>query len=263
MNLLKQYLTRNDCYREGAVLAPVGIMVHSTGADNPNLSRYVPGDDYIGRNANENHWDQSNAEYAARFGKTLDKCVHAFIGKTANGSIATVQTLPWDMRGWHAGKRAGNDGYIGFEICEDGLDDGDYFHAVYLEAVELCAMLCREFGLDPLADGVIISHAEGFRRGVASNHADVDHWFTRFGVTMQDFRWAVAVTMDNQARPLPPERFDTMAQVETFLPWAAPTLRRMIDNGDIVGSGKKDENGDPADMDLSRDMIRILVMLYK
>lgn len=60
-----------------------------------------------------------------------------------------------------------------------------------------------------------------------------------------------------------PERFDTMAQVETFLPWAAPTLRRMIDNGDIVGSGAKDANGDPADMDLSRDMIRILVMLYR
>lgn len=263
MRLFKQYLTRNDCYRTGAILSPVGIMVHSTGADNPNLSRYVPGDDIIGRNVNENHWDQTNAEYHARFGQTLDKCVHAFIGKTADGSIATVQTLPWTLRGWHAGKRAGNDGYIGFEICEDGLDDPDYFRAVYLEAVELCAMLCREFGLDPLADGVVICHAEGHQRGIASNHADVLHWFGRHGVTMQDFRWAVAVAVDKMAQPLPPERFDTMEQVERFVPWAAPTLRRMIDNGHIAGSGEKDENGDPADMDLSRDMIRLLVMLYR
>lgn len=60
-----------------------------------------------------------------------------------------------------------------------------------------------------------------------------------------------------------PDRFDTMEQVEKFLPWAAPTLRRMIDAGHIAGSGKKDANGDPADMDLSRDMIRLLVMLYR
>lgn len=258
MRLFKQYLTRNDCYRTGAILAPAGIMVHSTGANNPNLSRYVPGDDIIGRNVNENHWDQTNAEYYARFGQTLDKCVHAFIGKTADGSIATVQTLPWDMRGWHAGKRVGNDQYIGFEICEDGLDDLEYLAKVFQEAVELCAMLCREFGLDPMKD--IICHAEGHRKGLASNHGDVEHWFSRFGITMDGFCLAVAATM---VKPdTPPERFNTMEEVRTFLPWAEATMRRMIDAGRIAGSGKKDENGDPADMDLSRDMIRILVMLY-
>lgn len=259
MTLIKQYLTRNDCYRTGAILAPGGIMVHSTGVENPNLSRYVPGDDFIGQNQYENHWNQSNAEWSARFGHTLDKCVHAFIGKAADGSVATVQTLPWDMRGWHAGKRAGNDKYIGFEICEDGLDDLQYLGDVISEAVSLCAMLCRQFDLDPMTD--IICHSEGARMGIASNHADIEHWFSRFGLTMDGFRMAVAQEVDRQTAP--PDRFDTMEQVQQFLPWAAPTLRRMIDAGHIAGSGKKDPNGDPADMDLSRDMIRLLVMLYR
>lgn len=258
MKLLKQYLTRNDCYRTGAVLAPEGIMLHSTGAPNPKLSRYVPGDDTIGRNINENHWDQTNAEHFARFGKTLDKCCHAFIGELADGSIATVQTLPWDMRGWHAGKKAGNDRYIGIEICEDNLDDLSYLAAVYREAVELCAALCLEFSLDPLVD--IICHCEGYELGIASNHADVEHWFSRFGLSMADFRRAVA---DQVRKTYEPDRYNTVEEIKTFLPWAADTIRRMIDAGHIAGGGKKDANGDPADMDLSRDMIRLLVMLHR
>jgi hypothetical protein len=32
-------------------------------------------------------------------------------------------------------------------------------------------------GYDPKADGVIIGHYEGHKRGIASNHADPGHWF--------------------------------------------------------------------------------------
>lgn len=54
--------------------------------------------------------------------------------------------------------------------------------------MELTAYLCRRFGLDPLADGVVLDHAEGNRRGIASGHGDVEHWFPKFGRTMDDFR---------------------------------------------------------------------------
>ncbi len=47
--------------------------------------------------------------------------------------------------------------------------------ATYRYAVELFAHLCQQFGSDPMADGVIISHSEGCRRGIASNHGDVEH----------------------------------------------------------------------------------------
>jgi uncharacterized protein YeaO (DUF488 family) len=123
------------------------------------------------------------------------KCVHAFVGKLDDGTIGTVQTLPWNRRGWHCYKGdngTANDTHISFEICEDSLTDATYFEAVYREAVELTAYLCKEYGFDPLADGVVICHSEGFKLGVASNHADVMHWFPKFGKNMDTFRADVA-----------------------------------------------------------------------
>jgi hypothetical protein len=153
-------------------------MVHSTGANNPTLRRYVgPDDGLLGKNQYGNHWNQARPD-------GQQKCVHAFIGKLADGSIATYQTLPWDMRGWHAGGKA-NDTHIGFEICEDGLKDRAYFDAVYRVAVELCAYLCQSFGL---TEKNIIDHSEGYRLGVASGHSDVGHWFPRHGKSMDTFR---------------------------------------------------------------------------
>ena len=188
MNLHKLCLTENDCYKRGRTITPKGVMVHSTGADNPSLKRYVgPDDGLLGTNANGNHWNRPG----------VGACVHAFIGKLADGSIATYQTLPWTMRGWHCGDAA-NDTHISFEICEDGLDDPDYFAAVYREAVELTAYLCKAYHLAPLEDGVVLCHAEGARRGIASNHGDVEHWFPRFGKSMDDFRRDVAEEMEDE-----------------------------------------------------------------
>lgn len=230
MNLRTLILTKNDCYKTNRRITPKGIMVHSTGSNNPRVSRYVPGDEVIGYNTNGNHWNRSG----------LTKCVHAFIGKFSDGSIGTVQTLPWNHRGWHAGGAANNT-HISFEICEDGLTDASYFQAVYREAVELTAHLCREYGLDPLADGVIICHQEGYRRGVASNHADVLHWFPKFGRTMDDFRADVARWMEDD---MTQEQFNKM--METYLSqrnakpaddWAKPYIQDAIDAGAMTDVG--------------------------
>lgn len=254
-----QLLMRNSCFSSGTVIKPAGIMVHSTGANNPNLSRYVPGNEEIGFNRTGNHWDQSNAEWKRKFGEPLNKCVHAFIGKLADGSVGMVQTLPWNCRGWHAGMSAGNTRYIGFEICEDGLVDPDYFKATRDAAVELVAELCRMFKLDPLKDGVVICHAEGFKRGVASNHGDIIHWWSKFDYTMDDFRADVARTMQEEEDEEMAPRYNNLAEIEKAAPWALPTINKMIDRGFLAGGGKKDAKGKPADMDLSMDMIRIFV----
>ena len=210
MKLYRQFLTRNSCFAAGEQLQPIGVMVHSTGANNPRLSRYVPGNAEIGVNNAGNHWDQSNVEWKKKYGAVLNKCVHGFIGLTYDGQIAVVQTLPWDMRGWHAGMYAGNNRYIGFEICEDGLADPDYFRATRDAAVELTAMLCRMFGWDPMAPGVVICHAEGYKLGVASNHADVLHWWELFGYDMDMFRRDVAAKMREEEEEMTQEQFDKM-----------------------------------------------------
>lgn len=187
MRLRQRFLTQNDCYQSGRTIDVRGVMVHSTGADNPWVSRYVPGDNELGRNQLNNHWDRPG----------LTKCVHAFIGKFADGEVGTVQTLPWNRRGWHGGGPSNNT-HIGFEICEDGLTDPIYFRKAYQEAVELVAMLCRECGLDPLAGGVVICHAEGHQQGIASNHGDVLHWFPKHGKTMDHFRADVAQVLKGE-----------------------------------------------------------------
>lgn len=225
MNLRKQLLTENDCYRSGRSLRPKGVMVHSTGANNPNLCRYVaPNDGLLGQ-PSLRHWNQSGT----------GACVHAFIGRLADGSIATYQTLPWTMRGWHAAsgdKGSANDTHISFEICEDGLGDESYFQAVYHEAVELTAYLCKEFDLDPLADGVVICHSEGHSRGIASNHADVMHWFPKFGKTMDTFRTDVARELEGDEQ-VTQEQFDQLMDnwlkrqaQQSASSWATPILKQ-------------------------------------
>ncbi len=199
MNLIQCYLTNNRCYTIGATIKPRGVMVHSTGKNNPKIARYVqPSPNAanresllatIGTNRYANDWNNS--------GESV--CVHAFIGRLADNSVGAVQTLPWNRRGWHAGDgtsgKSANDTHIAFEICEDGLTDATYFARVYTKAVELTAMLCKKYGLDPLADGVVICHSEGHKRGIASNHADVMHWFPKFGKSMDTFRQDVAKAM--------------------------------------------------------------------
>lgn len=178
MNLQKLILTKNECYIVGEKIKPAGIMVHSTAANNPYLKRYVgPDDGKLGVNQYDNHWNTYRPG-----GRQV--CVHAFIGKLADGSVATYQTLPWDHRGWHAGGTANNT-HIGFEICEDDTNGADYFGKVYREAVELCAYLCKQYGL---TEKDIICHSEGYKKGIASNHSDVMHWFPKHGKSMDTFR---------------------------------------------------------------------------
>ena len=260
MKLLKCLLTANDCYRAGRTIRPKGVMVHSTGANNPTLRRYVqplastPGREELlaalGVNKNGNHWNCKGQWVKGKW-VPLNACVHGFIGKLADGSVAAVQTLPWDHRGWHGGTgftgRSANDTHISFEICEDGLTDPAYFQQVYQTAVELTAMLCREYELDPLADGVVICHCEGYERGVASNHGDVLHWFPRHGKSMDGFRADVARSMKEDDEMLTYEQWkeymDRYRKEQAGLPvssWAKDGLDAAVAAGITDGQRPKD-----------------------
>lgn len=186
MKLHTKIAYKNACYQEGQKMKPKGIMIHSTGCNNPNLKRYVgPDDGILGKNIYNNHW---NNAYPG--GKAI--CCHAFIGKDKNGEIRTYRILPWDMVGWHCGGKA-NKTHIGIEICEDEAFNMKYFDATYKEAVEVCAYLCRTYEIRPQN---IISHKEGHAKGIASNHGDPEHWWTKFNYDMNNFRNDVAIEID-------------------------------------------------------------------
>ena len=55
MNLVQKFLTKNDCYKKGIIIKPKGFMLHSTGANNPNVKRYVSDNgELLGVNSNNN-----------------------------------------------------------------------------------------------------------------------------------------------------------------------------------------------------------------
>ena len=197
MNLRKLIFTNCDAYKSARKITPKGVMLHSTGANNPKLSRYVgPDDGQLGKNKHNNHWNMPK----------VGASVHAFIGKLKDGSIATYQVLPFNYRAGHcaSGKKgSGNNTHLAFEICEDCLTDPVYFGKVYQEAVEFTAYLCKMHDWDPMADGVVIDHSEGCKRGIASNHGDVKHWFSKHGKSMDTFRADVKALLDAEKKPEP------------------------------------------------------------
>lgn len=264
MKLYQCMLVNNRCYKTGAKIKPRGVMVHSTGANNPTLKRYVQPAigqtgavelyNILGVNSNANAWNQPN----------IDACVHAFIGKTADGSVATVQTLPWNHRGWHAGTgtsgRSANDTHISFEICEDGLQDPKYFAAVYKEATELVAYLCKEYNLDPLVDGVIICHQDGYKLGIASNHGDIYNWFPKHGKSMVDFRNEVYRLMRQSPKENGGETDMKYFKFFDDIPkYYQDAVLKVMSTGALQGSGK-DKDGTPI-LNISEDMCRILTVL--
>lgn len=183
------YLTRNKYYSSPKTMKPTMIYVHSTGANNPNIKRYVQPtegvDERIGINQYGNSWNNPNSY-----------CVHAFIGKLADGTVEAVQTLPWNYQGCHTGNGTTNKCALGFECCEDGLTDANYARQVYDKAVELCAYLCTQFNLDPLKD--IYAHGEANKIWKGSDHVDPLHWWPKFGLTMDKFRADVKERMEDE-----------------------------------------------------------------
>lgn len=199
-------LVNNDCYKKHRSIKPIGVMVHSTGANNPNLSRYLaPDDGIIGKNKYGNHWNQGGST----------KCVHGFIGKGVDGNVYTYQTLPWDIEGWHSGGGANGSanrlGYIGFEICEDDLSNASYLKECYEQAAQLTAYLVKTYNIS--MDNVIC-HIEGHNKGIASNHGDVMHWWPKHGLSMDTFRARVKEILGGTIEPTPEPEPDPKPEVD-------------------------------------------------
>lgn len=201
-------MTQSTCYKGTKTFEPRGVLWHSTGANNPTLRRYVqPSDNapdkaellaILGVNKNKNDWNH----------KYVDAGLNFWIGKLADGTVAAVQTMPFDFRPWGVGngkKGSLNDTHIQFEICEDDLTDPVYFMAVYEEACEMTAYLCKKYNIDPFgfisyagqSIPTITDHEESYKFGCGSGHSDVLHWFNRYGKGLADIRKDVKAILDS------------------------------------------------------------------
>ena len=165
--------------------SPAGIIIHSTGANNPNLKRYVNAPEICGENPYKNYFDRADS----------DVCPHAVIGRDKNGAVRAAKLLPWDVCCWGCGSGAKgsynyNPAYIQIEIAEDALNDRAYFEEAFGLAADLCKRLMKNY--PSIRAENIISHKEACGRGYASNHGDPEHWLSKFGKNMNWFRTQVA-----------------------------------------------------------------------
>ena len=186
----------NLCFKTAQEMpggSPAGILIHSTGANNPNLWRYVDAPVICGKNKYGTHWNVPMP--ISGNGKPAKICCHGFVGKDKNGEVRAAKTLPWTMCCWNCGDGAKGSynfspAYIQIEICEDDLTDEKYFTEAFKLTAQLCARLMKNYPTIKLEN--IISHKEACARGYASNHGDPDHWLSRFGKDMNWFRRLVA-----------------------------------------------------------------------
>ena len=194
MEIVSSIMFNNPCYRDDMEIEVKGLMLHSVGVPQPNANVFV------------DSWNKKDFNNA---------CVHAFI----DGVTGLVyQTLPWNHRGWHSGG-ASNNTHIGIEMCEpseinyvsgsnftclDLINAKKIAGRTYVTAIQLFAFLCDKYNLDPLKDGVIISHREGYTRGLATNHGDPEHLWDglKMGYSMDSFRKAVNKQMNTKNDPI-------------------------------------------------------------
>lgn len=259
--MITRYMTNNPCYKQGWSIQVQGLMLHSVGVPQPDPLVFI------------RQFDKADYDRA---------CVHGFIGAVETYITLPILETPGEaMRGWHGGKTASNNTMIGVEMCEpdtikyvggatfqvlNRVKAVEYVEAVTARAVDLFAQLCTFHGLDPLKDGVIVSHAEGNRRGIASAHADPDHLWKGLNMdySMDKFRQDVANKMkgadDMTKEEVKDIIHETMveyaADIYAFLSdvpdWARPTIQKLVDKGLLQGT----ETG----LDLDYDMCRILVI---
>lgn len=236
VNIIEAFAEKNRCYQIGAALYPQGIMLHSVGCAQPSAAVFA---------RSFNQYQPGGASV----------CVHAFV--QADGAV--YQTMPWYMIAWHCGGAA-NQTHIGVEMTEPSTgmtyaEAAEQIAGTYRTAVELFAALCKRYGLDPTQDGVIIGHAEGHRRGVASNHADPEYLWNAYGMgyTMDGFRADVAVKMAAENTDEGDDDMVRYNSIDDVPGWAQDTVRALMDAGALQGD-------DQGRLDLSLDMIRGMVI---
>lgn len=76
------------------------------------------------------------------------------------------------------------DSFMSYNIKENQA----YFEDVYRKAIFTCVYVLNRLCIKNIDKNTIVSHAEGYKLGIASNHADVGHFFSKHNKTMDDFR---------------------------------------------------------------------------
>lgn len=188
INIIKRYMKNNRHYKADRIFDVKGFVIHSVGTPQPDPKVFL---------------------------KLWNTTANKYLAQLLIGADTVYETLPcMEQKGkamfcWHVGMANGR--YIGAEMTEPSTikytggsswvdlnpkKTRAHVMATYQNAVETFAKGCLFHGLDPLEDGVILSHSECYQRGIGTNHGDVEHLWDYFGLSMPQFRRDIKAAMD-------------------------------------------------------------------
>lgn len=205
---------------------------------------------------NDGDSDANNAAYYAR--EVVKTSAHYFVDDDSITQSVPDLSVAWaiggekykscaETGGGTLHGKARNYNSISIEMC-DTVRDGTYnvTEATLQNAIDLGQMLMKRYSI-PVER--VIRHFDVTGKLCPAYFVDNERW--------EAFR-ARLVEKDKGDKTM---RYNSMTDIETRAPWASETVEKLVRKGVIRGSGSKDGKGRPADMDLSHDMLRLLVFI--
>ena len=179
-----RYATNNRCYQSGSTINPDGSVTHSIGVAQPSVDVMF------------NAMNTSSAGWGVNILMNNERI---------------VLVMPWNRRPWGCGsgsRGSYNNTKFQFEICEpaghtyaggtmigyDVAKNQKWFDGMWDLLVKLHVYLCVKFGNTSAG---MVDHAESYRQGYGSNHADVGHWLPKHGKSMTILRNEVQAILDD------------------------------------------------------------------
>lgn len=203
---------------------------------------------------NDGDTARANAIYYAN--ATVKASAHYFVDGTE-----IVQSVPELYTAWAVGGKKWSD------CAQTG---GGTLHGVVTNANSISIELCdtAHDGQIMATDATLSNAAALGRKLMALYGIPIEHVVRHFDVTgkhcpayfMDSAAWDAFKRRLTDRDGATMNRYNSLAEIRAYAPWAVDTVEKLIDAFALRGSSAKDEQGLPADMDLSLDMLRLLVI---
>lgn len=239
-----RYAVHNRAYSCGRTIQPTGAVNHSLGCAQPKLEVF-----YNTMNSPKAGW-----------------AVNAILGDFHTGEGRILLVMPYKARPWGVGsgkKGSWNNSRIQWEVCEPsghtyaggtmiGYDvekNQGYFERMWKLLVAWNVFVAVKLGYTA---ATIHDHAESYRAGMGSNHADMGQWLPKHGKSMNHLRHEVQAILDQeeeetlteeQVRQIVVQEVERLRpaqrvyhQVDQLPQWAQPSTQQLLAAGILRGN---------------------------
>ena len=206
---------------------------------------------------NDGDHDTNNAKYYRD--NVVESSAHYFVDDDSITQSVPDLVIAWAVGGkrYKNYKETGgaklygiakNANSISIEMCDTSRDGALMATEQTLSnAIELGKYLMQKYDI-PIDR--VIRHFEVSGKPCPAYFVDNEKW--------EAFKARLRVETDEKEEDM--IRYQTISEISEFCPWATGTVEKLIDKGIIKGSGTfRDTQGRPADMNLTEDMLRMLV----